>query len=272
LFAGFRRAFADLPMTAPPSPLYAHNMIQDSESNPDWFTAQRLVPAIVLIAVGGIFLLSNLHLVRSQDLWQYWPVIPMVAGVFKLADAEDPRDRTIGGILLAGGAILLANNMGLIPINLWDMWPLLLVGAGIYMLVDRTAGPKFSIDVSIEGKPKPRRSGPWTRHETAIFSGGKRKIAVDDFRGAKYDAVFGGFELDFRGSQIQGESAVLEINAVFGGAEVKIPRNWSVVMQGAGVFGAFVDSAEQPDPAATPNIRRLFVRGAAVFGGVEIKN
>ena len=246
-------------------------MIQDSESNPDWFTAQRLVPALVLIAVGGIFLLSNLHLMRVNDIWEYWPVIPMVMGVFKLVDAEDARDRTIGGILLAGGSIFLANNMGLIPFNVWDMWPLLLIGAGVYMLVDRTAASKFSIDVSIDGKRRSRCS-TWTRHESAIFSGGKRKIAVDDFQAAKYDAVFGGFEIDLRGSQIRGDSAVLEINAVFGGAEVRIPANWSVVMQGAGVFGAFVDSADQPNPAVTPNIKRLFVRGAAVFGGVEIKN
>jgi len=264
-------------------------MIQDSESNPDWFTAQRLVPALVLIVVGGIFLLSNLHMMRVRDIWEYWPVIPMVIGVFRLADAQDARDRTLGGILLAGGGIFLANNMGLIPFNVWDMWPLLLVGAGIYMLVDRTTGPKVPIGDFIGGKTTSARSwarpqgatfcggrgasrGGWGRHECAFFSGGKRKIAVENFESAKYDAVFGGYELDFRGSQIQGESGVLEINAVFGGAEVKIPRNWSVVMQGAGVFGAFVDSAEQPDPAVTPNVKRLFVRGAAVFGGVEIKN
>ena len=157
------------------------------------------------------------------------------------------------------------------------------------MLIDRTAGPKIPFGDFAGGEATSDASwtraertacsggrstsrGSWTRHETAIFSWGKRKIAVDDFRAAKYEAVFGGYELDFRGSQILGESAVLEINAIFGGAEVKIPRTWSVVMQGAGVFGAFADSAEQPDPATTPNIKRLFVRGAAVFGGVEIKN
>jgi hypothetical protein len=28
----------------------------------------------------------------------------------------------------------------------------------------------------------------------------------------------------------------------------------------------------RPDPAATPNFKRLYVRGSAVFGGVNIKN
>ncbi len=248
-------------------------MIQDQQNGSDWFTAQRVVPAMVLIAVGGIFLLSNLHLMRVHDLWQYWPVIFMVMGVFKLVDAQEPRERTSGGLFLAFGSILLANNMGLIPFSVWDMWPLLLIGVGVYMLIDRTTASKLFSDFGCSGASRMRGpSGAFTRHETAVFSGGKRKIAVDDFQRAKYDAVFGGFEIDLRGSQIQGDSATIEINAVFGGAEVRIPPNWSVVMRGTGVFGAFADSADQPNPAVTPNIKKLIVRGAAVFGGVEIKN
>src|ERR1700722_13970048 len=79
-FTGNDCAFADFPMTPPAPPAYARSMIQDSQSNPDWFSAQRIVPAIVLIAVGGIFLLSNLHLLAVHDIWEYWPVILMVMG------------------------------------------------------------------------------------------------------------------------------------------------------------------------------------------------
>jgi predicted membrane protein len=247
-------------------------MIEDSQSNSDWYSAQRLVPALLLIAVGGVFLLNNFHVVQARDLWQYWPVILMVAGVFKLVDAEDAPQRTAGGILLAFGSIILASNLGLIPVNVWDLWPILLIGAGVYMLVDRTIRPRMFVDLRMAGEKHFRDSRNWARHETAIFSGGKRTIALDNFESAKYDAVFGGFEIDLRGSRIRGDSARLEINAVFGGAEVRVPRDWSVVMEGAGVFGGFADSTEQPDPSAMPNPKRLFVRGAAVFGGVEIKN
>jgi predicted membrane protein len=247
-------------------------MIQDSQSSHEWYSAQRLVPALLLIAVGAIFLLNNFHVMRAQDLWQYWPVILMVAGVFKLVDAEDAPQRTGGGILLAFGSIILASNLGLIPVNVWDLWPVLLIGAGIYMLVDRTMRPRVFVDLRMRGRKHCRDSRNWTRHETAVFSGGNRKVSVDNFQSAKYDAVFGGFEIDLRGSKIQGDSAELEINAVLGGAEVRVPRDWSVVMEGAGVFGGFADSTEQPDPSVMPNPKRLYVRGAAVFGGVEIKN
>lgn len=246
-------------------------MVQESESSPEWYNANRLVPAIVLIAVGGIFLLSNMHLLHARDLWQYWPAAVMVWGVFQLVDAEDARQRTTGGIAFAVGSILLANNLGLIPFNVWNLWPLLIIGVGVYMLVDRSAAPQFETTVNSVENPK-RRPGAWTRQETAVFSGGRRRISVEDFRAAKYDCVFGGFEIDLRGSQIQGDSAILEINAVFGGAEVKVPSTWNVVMQGAGVFGGMVDSTEHALPANSPVVKTLYVRGAAVFGGVEIKN
>jgi len=65
---------------------------------------------------------------------------------------------------------------------------------------------------------------------------------------------------------------VLELNAVFGGIEAKVPESWSVIMKGAGVFGGFVDSTNQPDPRLYPSPKRLIVKGGAVFGGVEVKN
>ena len=68
------------------------------------------------------------------------------------------------------------------------------------------------------------------------------------------------------------DEAVLDLNAVFGGIEVRVPESWSVVVKGAGVFGAFQDSTLQPDPRIYPEAKRLIVKGGAVFGGVELKN
>ena len=64
---------------------------------------------------------------------------------------------------------------------------------------------------------------------------------------------------------------VLEINAIFGGAEVKIPQNWNADLRGVGIFGGFGDETLHPD-LNVPGTKRLIVRGAAVFGGVGVKN
>jgi hypothetical protein len=43
-------------------------------------------------------------------------------------------------------------------------------------------------------------------------------------------------------------------------------------VQAAGVFGGVTDNSIQPNLATTPNLKRLYIKGAAVFGGINIKN
>jgi hypothetical protein len=237
-------------------------MQQDSQETQNWGSSQRFMPAVILIAVGAIFLLDNLHLFPGRDLWDYWPVALMLAGAFKLAESPLPKGRALGGIALVGGGIVLAANLGLIPISADDLWPLVIIAVGVFLLMDRTGNawdPRGRFTLNLQS-------------EAAVFGGGKRKINTSDFKFAKFDAVFGGFEIDFREANIMGDSAIVEINAVFGGAEVRIPMNWSAVVQAAGVFGGVTDNSIQPNLAATPNFKRLYIKGAAVFGGINIKN
>jgi hypothetical protein len=63
---------------------------------------------------------------------------------------------------------------------------------------------------------------------------------------------------------------VLDINAIFGGAEIKVPESWEVVLRGVGVFGAFTDETHHPPQG--PGAKQLIAKGAAIFGGVVFKN
>jgi hypothetical protein len=224
--------------------------------------AERLVPAIVLIGIGLMFLLNNLHIVNAKEILRYWPAVIIAVGIVKLVDAPDTGARASGGIIVGAGCIFMARSLGYLDVGIGDLWPLILIALGLMMLFDRTSLLQARIKMG---------SGA-TLRESALFSGGKRFITDQNFTSAKYDAVFGGFELDLRKAEIVGESAVLEMNAVFGGIEAKIPESWEVVLKGAGVFGAFQDSTQHPDPRIYPNPKKLIVKGGAVFGGVEIKN
>ncbi len=229
----------------------------------DLGSAERMVPAIILIAIGALFLLNNLHIFYMHEIVRYWPTILIAAGIVKLVDSSDGRGRACGAVLLGAGGVLLARSLGYLDVALGELWPLILIGVGLLMLFERTGNWNIGM------KMRAGRSG---MRETAVFSGGKRAIMDQNFDSAKYDAVFGGFEIDLRKANMAGDSAVLDLNAVFGGIEVRIPESWSVVMKGAGVFGAFVDNTVQPDPRIFPNPKKLIVKGGAVFGGVELKN
>jgi hypothetical protein len=222
-----------------------------------------MVPAIVLIGIGALFLLNNLHILDVHDIARYWPAILIAVGLVKLVDSSDGTGRAGGAVLVAVGAVFMARTLGYLDVSIGDLWPLILIGLGLMMLFERSDVFKLGLKLG-----KTNLGG---RKESAVFSGGKRVISDPNFQGAKFDAVFGGFEIDLRRADIA-DSAVLELNAVFGGIEVRIPESWSVEMKGAGVFGGFVDNTMQPDPRLYPQLKRLIVKGGAVFGGVEIKN
>ena len=228
-------------------------------------TAERLMPAMVLIGIGALFLLSNLHIVLLSDIWRWWPALLVAFGVVKLVDSQQHRGRVVGGTVLVAGALLLASNFGYLDLTIGNLWPLLLIAAGLLMVLDRTLPLPFQNASRSEINVN-------KIHEDAVFSGGKRSITAQNFQGGRVTAVFGGYELDFRRAAIVEDPVVLHVDVVFGGCEMRIPPNWSVSAQGTGVFGAFSDESLQPDPAVYPNIRQLIVKGSAVFGGVVIKN
>jgi hypothetical protein len=239
----------------------------DNQPNHGWEDGHRLIPAIIVIGIGVLFLLNNLNILYFSEWARYWPVILIAVGLVKLVDANSPGGHVTGAIFVAVGAILLGQTLGYLKVDMQDLWPLFLIGAGLLML--------FRGDSWHGIYRGPGRSRLYVHdrlmREAAVFGGGKRNINTQDFTGGHIDAVFSGYEIDLRGANMAADSAVLKIGAVFAGIEIRIPETWSVVIEGDGVFGTITDKTVQPNPQ-TPGLKRLFVRGAAVFGSVEVKN
>ena len=106
--------------------------------------------------------------------------------------------------------------------------------------------------------------------EAAVFGGVERHISAQDFRGAQCTAVFGACKIDLRDAQMLGKEATLETYAVFGGVEIRVPDDWEVVNRSTAIFGGIGD--ERRHSPTGPDTKTLILEGAAVFGGVQIKN
>jgi hypothetical protein len=218
------------------------------------------------MAIGALLLLNNLHIVYVDNWWKYWPVLLIGGGLAKLVDAREHGGRVMGGIFIGVGALFLLNNMNLIELT-WDaFWPMVLIGIGVLMLVNRLSGPLINVRVKATIADAPEGSFV----ANAIFSGFKRKI-TDNFTGAHMVAIFGGGELNLRQASMEGDSVEVYATAIFGGIEIKVPETWQVISDGTGIFGGFSDSTEHPR-SDTPGLKKLYVKGEAVFGGVEVKN
>jgi predicted membrane protein len=224
-----------------------------------------ILPALVVIGIGVLFLLNNLNIVFMHDVWRYWPAILIAFGLVKMVDSPTSNGLLTGGVLVGIGGLFLADSLGFLNLTWASFWPLVLIGAGLLMLWSRLAPPW----VGIPNNPTVADEG--ALNENAVFGGVERKMSTDDFRGGQVSTTFGGVDIDLRQAGMRGDSAVLDINCIFGGVELKIPPNWLVISQVGAIFGGIGNHSAQPS-ANMPGVKRLYIKGSVVFGGVEVKN
>ncbi|HYL62988.1 MAG TPA: DUF5668 domain-containing protein [Candidatus Methylomirabilis sp.] len=220
---------------------------------------------LMIAAIGVFLLLDHLDLIRIGSLLRFWPMILIFFGIGHLFT---PSNRIWGVILILIGAVFQLNNLGILHEGIADLWPVLIIAVGL-LLMWAAMRPPVPV-VSTEGGD----SASDTVNAVAIFGGCERRINSQHFSGGRSMSVFGGVELDFRDANIQGDEAVLEVNCIFGGVEIRVPPSWYVHSKSIPILGGFSDKTHRPanaDPAA-PKGKTLVITGAVVFGGVEISN
>jgi len=87
-------------------------MTHKTTNQPSGRSARQWIPALILIAVGALFFLNNLHIIAFHDIFEYWPVALVAWGIFKVVDQPEPKDKVVGGILIGIGGVLLSINLG----------------------------------------------------------------------------------------------------------------------------------------------------------------
>ena len=105
----------------------------------------------------------------------------------------------------------------------------------------------------------------------AVMAAVERRFRAGVFSGGIINCVMANVEFDLREATLEDARAVLEANAVLGGIIVLVPRGWTVVNEATPVIGSIEDHTE-PGGGSEPRRDTLVLRGAAVMGGIEIRN
>jgi hypothetical protein len=105
----------------------------------------------------------------------------------------------------------------------------------------------------------------------AIVGGKELKSHATALRSASALAVVGGVELDLRDASLDPAGATLNVTAVMGGVEVKVPPGWVVEVENYGKLSGVDTPVTAPEdhPEGAPTLR---VSTSAWFAGVEISN
>ncbi len=222
----------------------------------------KLVFGLLLIFVGIVFTLDQMDWLDAGDVLRFWPLILVAAGASKLFWPGSAGSRFSGLLLIFIGGWLQLEILDVVYHSIWDFWPLLLVLLGIRLVWRGLFG----------GRRRVASDSASTVNAVAVMGGVNRVSTSPDFRGGDMIAFMGGCEADLRQAKIAAGPAVIDAFAFWGGVEIRVPEDWTVIIQGFPFLGGYEDSTRQRAADYGQVRQELVVKGFAIMGGVEVKN
>ena len=210
---------------------------------------------LLLVLIGVLFLLDQFDVLSFGSLMAtWWPAILLFVGALKFRGG----DQTSGLVLLILGGVFLLANLDVIRWSaIGRMWPILLILVGLFIAFGhRRFFGSFSGEITDD-----------QFEVRAIFGGSERRISSQHLKGGKIEALFGGVEVDLRDAKAAPDCQ-LRISVAFGGAEVRVPADWQIVITGTPILGGIGDHTRQDAGEGTV----VQISCSAVLGGIEIRN
>ncbi len=222
----------------------------------------RIFWGLILMIVGALFLLDQMgRLDFGEIASRWWPVIFILIGLSILIGNRF-RDAGGGLFFILFGAFFLLMRLRILDRSIWHyFWPLVIIACGLWlMLKPALAGPKKAVSET-EGDEL---------RVSAILSGIQRRVESRSFRGGKAEAVLGGLDLDLTRASLAEGRATLELTAVMGGIDVRVPRDWRIVLDATPILGGVEDKTHPLPEAELKGV--LTVKATAILGGIDIKD
>lgn len=240
--------------------MYDKNTPEKSTQPATFRLSPQMVIGLFIAVLGVLATLHNLDVLEIGRFLPWWPVFMLLFGIIYATQSGHFPGRVVGSIIFVIGGLMLLRNLGHVHFNLWTFSPLLLVligGSILWQALRRhqAAASPAGAESVITG--------------VAVMGGFERACGSKDFQGGELTAFMGGCEIDLTGADIKSPQAVINTFVIWGGIDIRVPEDWTVVLEGTPIMGGFADKT-QPLPGAPA--KRLVIRGLAIMGGVEVKN
>jgi predicted membrane protein len=234
----------------------------------------RLIVGILIMLLGATLLADNLGWIEARHvLRSLWPLVMVAIGVAMLRRPQHRRSREWGWVLITVGLWIFLSKIGWVHISLGQLLlPAIFLFVGGVLVFRSLRGPDQpapkSTTTELGGEAPEVDHAEFVR-SFAMLSGVELRPVSRPFRGADLSAVMGGIKLDLSSARMEGDIAVIEVFAFWGGVEIYVPPDWTVTSEVTTLLAGFIDKRRPTSVVPTKN---LVIKGMVIMSGVEIKN
>jgi hypothetical protein len=104
---------------------------------------KQMMWGLVLIVVGLVFLLDRMNVLDASDIWHYWPLLLVVAGINQTIGYPSAKEFTNGLWLVFIGFWLFAVSEGFLGLTFRNSWPLFILMWGVQLVLGPVIARRF---------------------------------------------------------------------------------------------------------------------------------
>ncbi|MBY0244910.1 MAG: cell wall-active antibiotics response protein [Sphingobacteriaceae bacterium] len=245
-----------------------------------------LLIGLLVTFIGAIYLLKNLNVNVPHWLFS-WHFFLIIIGIGMLIKHNFKNYG--GAIVILIGAYYTLEDIMNVNFNFSSyFWPLALVALGLFLIFK----PKNNNSAACKEKWESWKSKRGNRNLTQetetdgiksdfnsneflscvnIFGASQQSTYNKNLKGGEFVAIFGGSEINLTQADFE-NNINIEVVAVFGGVQLILPSNWEIQNEITTIFGGLEDKRRIHTSLNGEPKKVLILKGAIVFGGIEVKN
>ena len=258
--------------------------VQNENSNSqnpmeEWAASHRrgkVIGGVILIIAGVLFFAREIGVLLPDWLFT-WKMLIITIGIYV---GIKHNFKGFGWMIpiLIGTAFIVQDIIPSLTISHF-IWPVAFILFGLSMIFRSGKNHTDRFSKWQYHKGNQYYNSGWTEENrgddyleiNSVFGRVQKNVITKDFKGGEINVVFGGAEINLTQADFNGRIN-LEINTVFGGSQIIVPANWEIKSELTAVLGGVEDKRMIQKDLSSENSKVLVLRGAVVFGGIEIKS
>lgn len=234
-------------------------------------SSTRVFVGIILILLGGLFLLDNLDLIYI-DIPRIIFSFPMLLIILGAIIIINSRRKIFGSLLFVLGLFLMLPRVfPWIHFNASIVFPIIIILLGIFIITRRRDHYAHS-GVNAFQSHKGHDLNADRIDEISIFGGGEKIIYSENFQGGNVTSIFGGSTIDLTNCKLAPGENIIDVLAIFGGNTFIVPKDWEIRTDVLPIFGGFSNKIFRDPTIVINQDKMLLIKGIVIFGGGEIKS